>query len=167
MALLGLNSLTATGTNQSLSLSSTGSGAVNVPATLNITRYGNTHFQLGATYDTYLTYGSTGAVYLRTYNGTSYVNRFVIDANGRPTTGLVPWARLEDVPTSLANTVNLTGNQTVAGIKTFSNNVIVTAANNTANGGGQLYLNGSGGNRIDFNTAGVAAPCFYDKKCWY
>jgi hypothetical protein len=100
MALLGLNSLTATGTNQSLSLSSTGSGAVNVPATLNITRYGNTHFQLGATYDTYLTYGSTGAVYLRTYNGTSYVDRFVIDANGRLTTGLVPWARLEDVPYS-------------------------------------------------------------------
>ena len=160
MALLGLNSLTATGTNQSLSLSSTGSGTVDVPVTLNITKYGNTLFQWGATYDTYLTYGSTGAVYLRTYNGTSYANRFVIDANGRLTTGLVPFARLEDVPTSLANTVNLTGDQTVAGIKTFSNNVIVTAANNPANGGGQLYLNGSTGNRIDFNTGGVAAPAF-------
>ena len=33
-----------------------------------------------------------------------------------------------------------------------------TAANNTATGSGQLYLNGTTGNRIDFNTNGVAAP---------
>ena len=35
-----------------------------------------------------------------------------------------------------------------------------TQANNTANGGGQIYLNGANGNRIDFNTNGVAAPAF-------
>jgi hypothetical protein len=119
MALLGLNSLTATGTNQGLSISPTGTGVVNIPATLDITRYGNTHFQLGANYDTYLTYGSTGAVYLRTYNGTSYVNRFVIDANGRLTTGLVPWARLEDVPSTLSGTINTSGNQTKTGVLTL------------------------------------------------
>jgi hypothetical protein len=33
-----------------------------------------------------------------------------------------------------------------------------TAANNTADGGGQIYLNGATGNRIDFNINGVAAP---------
>jgi hypothetical protein len=36
----------------------------------------------------------------------------------------------------------------------------LTAANNTATGGGQLYLNGATGNRIDFNINGVAAPAF-------
>lgn len=39
-------------------------------------------------------------------------------------------------------------------------NVTLTAANSTANGGGQLYLNGATGNRIDFATTGVAAPAF-------
>ena len=35
-----------------------------------------------------------------------------------------------------------------------------TQANNTATGGGQIYLNGATGNRIDFANAGVAAPTF-------
>jgi hypothetical protein len=35
-----------------------------------------------------------------------------------------------------------------------------TQANNTATGGGQIYLNGATGNRIDFNGNGVAAPAF-------
>ncbi len=43
---------------------------------------------------------------------------------------------------------------------TFTGQLISTLANNTATGGGQLYLNGATGNRIDFNTNGVAAPAF-------
>ena len=35
-----------------------------------------------------------------------------------------------------------------------------TQANSTTTGGGQIYLNGATGNRIDFNTSGVAAPAF-------
>ena len=35
-----------------------------------------------------------------------------------------------------------------------------TQANSTTTGGGQIYLNGATGNRIDFNTNGVAAPAF-------
>jgi hypothetical protein len=42
----------------------------------------------------------------------------------------------------------------------FIGQVQSTRANNTADGGGQIYLNGSTGNRIDFNAAGVAAPSF-------
>jgi hypothetical protein len=38
--------------------------------------------------------------------------------------------------------------------------LISTRANNTANGGGQIYLNGATGNRIDFNTNGTATPAF-------
>jgi hypothetical protein len=35
-----------------------------------------------------------------------------------------------------------------------------TKANNTANGGGQIFLNGSTGNRIDFANQGVNPPAF-------
>lgn len=46
------------------------------------------------------------------------------------------------------------------GTSTFAGQVQSTLANNTATGGGQLYLNGATGNRIDFNVNGVAAPTF-------
>ena len=36
----------------------------------------------------------------------------------------------------------------------------ISNANSTATGGGQIYLNGATGNRIDFNTNGAAAPAF-------
>jgi hypothetical protein len=50
------------------------------------------------------------------------------------------------------------GNVLVSGISTFSNQIISTQANSTADGGGQIYLNGATGNRIDFVSAGVGAP---------
>jgi hypothetical protein len=43
---------------------------------------------------------------------------------------------------------------------TMTGQLISTRANSTATGGGQIYLNGTTGNRIDFNTSGVAAPTF-------
>jgi hypothetical protein len=43
---------------------------------------------------------------------------------------------------------------------TFSSQIQSTQANSTATGGGQIYLNGSNGNRIDFNTDGVNLPSF-------
>lgn len=43
---------------------------------------------------------------------------------------------------------------------TFTGQIQSTLANNTATGGGQVYLNGATGNRIDFNQNGVAAPAF-------
>lgn len=61
---------------------------------------------------------------------------------------------------SVTNGVYTTGNQSIGGVKTFTSQIINTTANNTANGGGQIYLNGANGNRIDFNTNGVAAPTF-------
>ena len=41
---------------------------------------------------------------------------------------------------------------------TFTGQIISTRANNTANGAGQIYLNGASGNRIDFSIAGINAP---------
>jgi hypothetical protein len=46
-----------------------------------------------------------------------------------------------------------------AGITT-SSRITLNGANNTADGGGQIYLNGATGNRIDFNTNGIATPTF-------
>jgi len=43
---------------------------------------------------------------------------------------------------------------------TTTGQIIFTKANNTATGGGQIYLNGATGNRIDYNQNGVAAPAF-------
>ena len=43
---------------------------------------------------------------------------------------------------------------------TMTGQLISTLANNTTAGGGQLYLNGATGNRIDFNTNGVAGPSY-------
>ena len=46
-----------------------------------------------------------------------------------------------------------------AGITT-SSRITLNGANDTTTGGGQIYLNGATGNRIDFNTNGIAAPTF-------
>jgi hypothetical protein len=46
-----------------------------------------------------------------------------------------------------------------AGITT-SSRLTLNGANDTATNGGQIYLNGTTGNRIDFNQNGVAAPAF-------
>jgi hypothetical protein len=53
-----------------------------------------------------------------------------------------------------------TNNLNVSGISTFQGQIISTRANSTTTGGGQIYLNGATGNRIDFNTNGTAAPSF-------
>jgi len=50
------------------------------------------------------------------------------------------------------------GSVSVGGSSLFTTQIQSTLANNTATGGGQIYLNGSGGNRIEFGTSGVAAP---------
>jgi len=58
-------------------------------------------------------------------------------------------------------TASLTGAASLNVLKagdTITGQLISTLANSTTTGGGQIYLNGATGNRIDFNTNGVAAP---------
>ena len=43
---------------------------------------------------------------------------------------------------------------------TFTGQIAITRTNNTADGQGQIFLNGTVGNRIDWSTAGIAAPSF-------
>ena len=52
-----------------------------------------------------------------------------------------------------------TGLALLAG-STFTGQIQSTLANSTTTGGGQIYLNGATGNRIDFNINGTAAPTF-------
>jgi hypothetical protein len=48
----------------------------------------------------------------------------------------------------------------VAGIVRTTGQFISTQSNSATTGGGQIYLSGNGGNRIDFINQGVAAPAF-------
>jgi hypothetical protein len=50
--------------------------------------------------------------------------------------------------------------QTFSGNQTFSGQIISTDPWDAATGAGQIYLNGTTGNRIDWTTAGLAAPAF-------
>jgi hypothetical protein len=43
---------------------------------------------------------------------------------------------------------------------TTTGQIQLTKANSTATNGGQIYLNGTGGGRIDYNQSGVAGPAF-------
>jgi hypothetical protein len=61
--------------------------------------------------------------------------------------------------TTVSGNTNLNGNTTLGNastdIITMTGQLISTRANSTATGGGQIYLNGTTGNRIDFNTSGT------------
>lgn len=59
-------------------------------AYLDITGYGNTHFNYGTNHDIILTIGSTGNLVLRTYDGTSYSSNYTIwhAGNDGPGSGL-------------------------------------------------------------------------------
>jgi len=71
-----------------------------------------------------------------------------------------------DLVNTTATTVNAFGAATTlnlgaaTGTTTVSNRLKLSRTNSTATGTGQILLDGSNGNRIDWNTEGVAAPAF-------
>lgn len=75
--------------------------------------------------------------------------KVTVDAKGRVTTGTTLTAG--DIPA--LSYLPLTGG-------TLSGQFVSGRANDVNTGFGQIYLNGAAGNRIDFNTSGVAAPAF-------
>jgi hypothetical protein len=81
---------------------------------------------------------STSALHYTFNHGGSFVDRFTILSSGSVGIGT----------TNPSSQLHITGQ--------FQS----TQANSTTTGGGQIYLNGSVGNRIDFNQNGVAAPSF-------
>ena len=76
-----------------------------------------------------------------------------------------PSASFDLINTTAAN-VNAFGAATAlnlgaaTGITTVGNQLKLSRTNSTANDTGQIFLNGSNGNRIDWNTEGVGAPTF-------
>lgn len=72
-----------------------------------------------------------------------------------------------NVISGVSTTANITGGNLIstsiisaAGSITTAGQLISTQLGSSATGAGQLYLNGSGNNRIDFNTNGTGAPAF-------
>ena len=73
----------------------------------------------------------------------------VVSAVGTATVGNV----------ATAGTVTATGNITGGNLNT-TGQIVSTASGNSADGGGQIYLNGATNNRIDWNTNGTGAPAY-------
>jgi hypothetical protein len=90
-----------------------------------------------------LSWGAAGGIVSSISNGNSNVD--IASANGNVTISAV----------GNANVLVVTGTSVVT-----TGQIISTRAGNLSDGGGQLYLNGSGNNRIDFNTNGTGAPTF-------
>jgi len=77
-----------------------------------------------------------------------------LSATGNTTSGNVLTGGL------VSATGNLTSGNVNTAIVSTTGQIVSTAAGNLDTGGGQIYLNGTGNNRIDFSTAGTGAPAF-------
>ena len=99
------------------------------------------------------TSGFTGKVY--TYNDLSVIGVTTLSNTLGVVGSSIFYSNVSvNGPTTLNSTLN------VSGVSTFASQINSTKANSTTTGGGQIYLNGATGNRIDFNTNGTAAPAF-------
>ena len=110
------------------------------------------------TFSIYFANGSQAAL-SSISNGNSNVS--VATSNGNVTINAVGNATMTVTGTgaNITGYANVTGNVTGGNIST-TGQITSTQAGNLSNGGGQLYLNGTGNNRIDFNTNGTGAPTF-------
>ena len=112
--------------------------------------------------------GSAGQLFSITNNLTSGSIFSVNDVSGIPSIDvdangiieLAPYGGSVGVGTiNPTSKLHVVGDTIVTGVSTASR-FVTTLANNTATGGGQIFLNGATGNRIDFNSNGYAAPSF-------
>jgi hypothetical protein len=119
----------------------------------------------------------SGGLYFYTMNAGTEALAVTIDKDGNLGIGITPTNKLDVAGTarisgitSITNTTAgtnpttgalvVSGGVGVSGSVRASGQFVSTQANNAANGSAQIYLNGATGNRIDFNTNGVAAPAF-------
>ena len=124
-------------------------GSVVLSGGIGITKNTN----IGANISVGGTSGFTGKVY--TYNDLSVIGVTTLSNTLGVVGSSIFYSNVSvNGPTTLNSTLN------VSGVSTFASQINSTKANSTTTGGGQIYLNGATGNRIDFNTNGVAAPAF-------
>ena len=124
-------------------------GSVVLSGGIGITKNTN----IGANISVGGTSGFTGKVY--TYNDLSVIGVTTLSNTLGVVGSSIFYSNVSvNGPTTLNSTLN------VSGVSTFASQINSTKANSTTTGGGQIYLNGATGNRIDFNTNGTAAPAF-------
>jgi hypothetical protein len=127
---------TTVGTNLLLDGAGIGIGSTNIRKTIT---WNNTASALTSSEDWNLVSGKQYEI-----NGTSVLSSTTLGSG---------------VVNSSLTSVGTLGQLNVTGVTT-SSRLTLNGANSTTSGGGQIYLNGATGNRIDFNTNGVAAPAF-------
>lgn len=122
------------------------SGNLTFSGQLTFNRYGNTHFSYGANNDIYLTYGSTGGIFARTWNGTGYSTRFTLDSNGNLGLGVTPTQKLH-----VSGNALVTGNITNGGFDFILGN---SDQSTRGNSGSSRALVKDTGNILSINHAG-------------
>jgi hypothetical protein len=101
--------------------------------------------------------GVTGNIY-----GGNLINANYFSGNGSLLTGITSTTGNANYANFAGQVVdasqsNITSVGTLVNVNT-SGQIISTYAGNASTGGGQLYLNGSSNNRVEFNTNGIGAP---------
>ena len=130
------------------------------------------HVQTGADTSGFIVAPTVTNTYLQ-WNGTAFVFATVAGATGGTVTSVGGTGTVSGI--TLTGTVTSTGNLTLGGTLSLVSpgaiggttastgrftTLTTTATGVTTAAGGQFYLNGATSNRIDYNTAGVAAPTF-------
>lgn len=124
------------GTSNVTVVSSGGNIAVGVSGNANVTVFSSTgQFVQG-------TISASGNI-----QGDTFLTSGVVSATGNITGGNIQTGGLISATSNIAGGNILTAGQ-----------IISTKTGNSANAAGQIYLNGTGNNRIEFNTSGLAVP---------
>lgn len=160
------SSATSTGTVTFSSSTGAGGTLTNTATALTLRATGD--LNLGSNNTDRINIKNTGVVSISTLMSggtapsTTGTTRMVItDANGQLSFANIPTGT--GTVTSIVAGTGLTGGTiTTSGTIAIDQGaqIVSTRANSTTTGAGQIYLNGATGNRIDFNTNGVAAPAF-------
>lgn len=81
-------------------------------------------------------------------------------AGGVKITGITTITNTTDATDSVTGALQIAGGIGIGKKLQLAGQFVSTLTNNIADGGAQIYLNGTTGNRIDFGTAGIAAPTY-------
>jgi hypothetical protein len=93
-------------------------------------------------------------------NGATTIRNVTTISTGTDATSTADGALIVTGGVGIGKKLFVGGNTDINGNVAATGSFTSTRANNTADGSGQIYLNGATGNRIDFNNQGTAAPAF-------
>jgi hypothetical protein len=93
-------------------------------------------------------------------NGATTIRNVTTISTGTDATSTADGALVVTGGVGIGKKLFVGGNTDINGNVAATGSFTSTRANNTADGLGQIYLNGATGNRIDFNNQGTASPAF-------